>query len=63
MQRGTSVVAKSADAKRQAENLMPANNHIRLSETEMEDIAKLERGYRFFRPEDWWGGMAMAVFD
>jgi len=63
IQRGTSVVAKSANAKRQAENLLPAMQHIHLSETEMKDIAELERGYRFFRPEDWWGGVAMSVFD
>lgn len=62
IQRGTSVVAKSADAKRQAENLLPAKRHIHLSETDMADIAQLDRGYRFFRPEDWWGSMAMAVF-
>ena len=63
LQRGTSVVAKSACATRQAENLLPVKHQIHLSATEMADIAKLERGYRFFRPEDWWGSMAMAVFD
>jgi diketogulonate reductase-like aldo/keto reductase len=34
-----------------------------LSEKELREIAGLERGYRFFRPEEWWGDMAMAVFD
>jgi diketogulonate reductase-like aldo/keto reductase len=33
------------------------------SEEELREIAGLERGYRFFRPEEWWGDMAMAVFD
>jgi diketogulonate reductase-like aldo/keto reductase len=37
--------------------------HFVLSETEMQQIASLDRRYRFFRPEDWWGEAAMAVFD
>ena len=63
LQRGTSVVAKSSSAKRQVENLLPAKQHVQLSDTEMADVAALERGHRFFRPEDWWGSLAMAVFD
>jgi alcohol dehydrogenase (NADP+) len=64
VQRGTSVVAKSANARRQAENLQTTtiSPSITLTDDEMSEIAKLERGYRFFRPEDWWGNMAMAVF-
>lgn len=60
LQRGSSVVAKSATPKRQEENFA---TNIQLSEAEMREIEALERGYRFFRPEDWWGEMAMAVFD
>ena len=66
-QRGTSVVVKSAVPERQKENwrtLGSQNNPlVTLSEAEMTAIASLEKGYRFFRPEDWWGDMAMAVFD
>jgi diketogulonate reductase-like aldo/keto reductase len=60
-QRGTSIVVKSASPERQKENWRTQDNPITLSESEMAEIASLERGYRFFRPEDWWG--AMAVFD
>jgi diketogulonate reductase-like aldo/keto reductase len=62
-QRGTSVVVKSASPERQKENWRTQDSPITLSESEMAEIASLERGYRFFRPEDWWGAMAMAVFD
>lgn len=63
IQRGTSVVAKSATPQRQEENLKVANNVLTLSPEEMSEIATLDRGYRFFRPEEWWGSMGMAVFD
>jgi diketogulonate reductase-like aldo/keto reductase len=64
LQRGTSVVAKTVSAERQMENLLMQMEPIELSMSEiMEEIATLERGYRFFRPEDWWGEMAMYVFD
>ena len=63
IQRGTSVVAKSANAKRQAENLQTMKKPITLTYADLSEIVTLERGYRFFRPEDWWGSMAMAVFD
>lgn len=64
VQRGTSVVAKSANAERQAENILTfSQKPITLTDAEMLEIATLERGYRFFRPEDWWGSMSMAVFD
>ena len=30
----------------------------------MDQIAELGiKNHRFFRPEDWWGDVAMAVFD
>jgi alcohol dehydrogenase (NADP+) len=65
LQRGTSVVAKSSTPERQQENLVVASDEhkILLSTSDLLEIEKLERGYRFFRPEDWWGEMAMAVFD
>jgi alcohol dehydrogenase (NADP+) len=64
VQRGASVVAKSKNPQHQQENLEAATSaDIRLSEEEMDEIASLDRGYRLFLPEDWWGEMAMAVFD
>ena len=63
LQRGTSVVAKSIDSKRQAENILASKASITLTDAEMAEIDQLERGYRFFRPLDWWSHMAMAVFD
>jgi len=62
LQRGTSIIAKSSSAERQKENLRALQNPIILSEEERKAIDSLDRGYRFFRPEDWWGDMAMAVF-
>jgi alcohol dehydrogenase (NADP+) len=61
-QRGTSVVAKSTNPQHQRDNL-EAVTELRLTDVDMAAIAALDRGYRFFRPEDWWGEMAMAVFD
>jgi len=61
LQRGTSVVAKSVTPNHQQANLQAQS--IQLSDDEMAQIATLDRGYRFFRPEDWWGDYAMAVFD
>jgi alcohol dehydrogenase (NADP+) len=63
LQRGTSVVAKSASPVRQEENLKAAKEPLTLTPDEMMEIALLDRGYRFFRPEEWWGSMGMAVFD
>lgn len=63
LQRGTSVVVKSSSSERQRENWNTLEQKIILSDPEMEQIASLERGYRFFRPEEWWGDMSMAVFD
>jgi len=65
-QRGTTVVVKSASSERQKENLesIAGGGHaVTLSEKELSEIEGLERGHRFFRPEEWWGNMAMAVFD
>ncbi len=63
VQRGTSIVAKSDNAERQAENIQLLKTPVTLTDSEMREISQLDRGYRFFRPEDWWGSMAMAVFD
>eukprot|EP00934_Nitzschia_sp_Nitz4_P005163 Nitzschia sp. Nitz4//scaffold8_size234185//179814//180761//NITZ4_001286-RA/size234185-processed-gene-0.346-mRNA-1//1//CDS//3329559893//5153//frame0 len=63
IQRGTSVVAKSSSAVRQQENIHALHHPVMLTPKDMEVIASLERGYRFFRPEDWWGALGMAVFD
>lgn len=65
LQRGTTVVAKSVSPKRQEENFASTTRDpkIVLTEEEIKQIEALDRGYRFFRPEDWWGSMAIAVFD
>lgn len=87
LQRGTSVVVKSASPERQQENWKSfslssstsataavtdtttancdaaGSTPITLSDAELSEIEGLERGLRFFRPEEWWGDMAMAVFD
>lgn len=87
LQRGTSVVAKSATPSRQKENWsvvadsaeaaqscaagmsleeekeMADRPSLQLSDLELQEIATLERGYRFFRPEEWWEELGMAVFN
>ena len=64
VQRGASVVVKSVNPTRQKENLDIVNSGIILSEKEMELIATLgKRNYRYFRPEEWWEDMPLAVFD
>jgi alcohol dehydrogenase (NADP+) len=63
LQRGTSVVTKSSTPNRQKENNSVDLNKIQLSERELKEIEGLERGYRYFRPEEWWGELGMAVFD
>eukprot|EP00537_Pseudo-nitzschia_pungens_P007749 CAMPEP_0172367080 /NCGR_PEP_ID=MMETSP1060-20121228/18807_1 /TAXON_ID=37318 /ORGANISM="Pseudo-nitzschia pungens, Strain cf. cingulata" /LENGTH=342 /DNA_ID=CAMNT_0013091167 /DNA_START=391 /DNA_END=1419 /DNA_ORIENTATION=- len=63
LRRGTSVVAKSAYPEHQQENWAASSESIVLSDDEMAEIDGLERGHRFFRPEEWWGHWAMAVFD
>ena len=61
--RGTSVVVKSATPSHQDTNIATLNVDIQLTESELEEIAGLERNYRFFRPEEWWEELGMAVFD
>eukprot|EP00980_Cylindrotheca_fusiformis_P001503 scaffold346_cov116-Cylindrotheca_fusiformis.AAC.17 len=58
LQRGTFVVVKSSSLERQRENLL-SDNRVQLSEEEMIIIGSLERRHRFFRPEEWWDGMAV----
>ena len=62
LQRGTSVVAKSASMEHQKQNFMAAEDFMQLTDSEMDQIATLDKHYRYFRPEDWWGEMGMAVF-
>lgn len=61
LQRGTSVVVKSATAAHQRDNL--AASALHLTPADMLTIASIDRNYRYFRPEDWWGDMPVAVFD
>lgn len=61
LQRGTSVVVKSASAEHQRENWEASQ--ISLDAADVMALKNLERNYRFFRPEDWWGEAALAVFD
>jgi len=65
IQRGTTVVAKSSDPVRQKENIavVAPDPAVRLTDDDMERIAGLDRNYRYFRPEDWWGELPVAVFD
>ena len=62
LQRGTTVVVKSVDEKHQQDNLSILPSSFQLTDEEMAAMAALDRGYRFFRPEEWWGDRAMAVF-
>lgn len=63
VQRGCHVIAKSSNKKHMEENLAVnyknefVSNDINLSSDEMDRIATLDKGYRFFRPEDWWNDM------
>ena len=62
LNRGTTIVAKSSNAIHQRDNLAVLNMSSTLSEHEMIEMASLDRAYRFFRPEEWWGD-AGAVFE
>jgi len=63
LKRGTVLNVKSRSAQRQTENLSVLSNPIALSDEDMKRIAALDRSFRYFRPEDWWPSMSMAVFD
>jgi len=64
VRRGLTVVTKSENSGRQAENFEACQPDLvdRLTEEDMEVIESLDRGHRFFRPSDWWGDSAYAVF-
>ena len=51
IQRGTSVIPKSTNPDRLAENLDAAN--LKLGNQEMAELAKLERGFRYVNGEFW----------
>ena len=67
LQRGTSIVTKSLNEQHLLDNVqlltLQGRPTITLTDQDMHDIAALDRGYRFFRPQDWWGEKSMAVFD
>lgn len=52
-QRGIVTIPKSVNPERIADNLDIYG--FKLSDAEMEEISKLERGHRFVDPIDWWG--------
>jgi len=52
-QRGTCVNPKSVSQERLFENLNTFD--FTLDETDMDQIASLNRNYRFLRPGEWWG--------
>jgi len=69
LQRGCSVIAKSSNIRHLEENLLVnyknefvTTDAVRLSSDEMDKIATLDRGYRFFRPEEWWPENPVPVF-
>jgi len=62
LKRETYLNVKSASAEHQQENLAVLNNPIELDDTDMARIATLDRNFRYFRPDDWWGEIG-AVFD
>jgi len=71
LQKGCLVVTKSSNKKHLEENLLvnyknefttSSDTNQLLTPAEMERIASLDRGYRFFRPEDWWKEMPVPVF-
>ncbi len=68
LQRGCSVIAKSSNIRHLEENLVVnyknefVTGAVQLSSDEMDKIAALDRGYRFFRPEEWWPENPVPVF-
>lgn len=61
IQRGISVVVKSSSAQHQHANYQATQ--IKLSDDDMAAISKLDRNYRYFRPEEWWDDLPVAVFN
>ncbi|KAL7493958.1 hypothetical protein ACHAWT_002744 [Skeletonema menzelii] len=68
LQRGCSVIAKSSNIQHLEENLLINHKNefvtgaVQLSSDEMDKIASLDRGYRYFRPEEWWPENPVPVF-
>jgi alcohol dehydrogenase (NADP+) len=65
-----SIVTKSTSPLHQRLNFEAAAEsgsdraqRIVLSTEDLEEIAKLDRGYRYFRPEEWWDKKPVPVFD
>ena len=62
------VIAKSSNIQHLEENLLVNHKNEfvtgaeQLSSDEMDKIAALDRGYRFFRPEEWWPNNPVPVF-
>mmetsp|Transcript_38003 Transcript_38003/g.56517 ORF Transcript_38003/g.56517 Transcript_38003/m.56517 type:complete len:387 (-) Transcript_38003:626-1786(-) len=65
IQRGASVVVKATSPSHQRENLGVTldDSSFNLTNEDMDAISKLDRDYRYFRPEEWWGALGMAVFE
>ena len=62
LKRGTHLNVKSSSMEHQEENIAVLNHPIDLTDDDMTRIAALDRNFRYFRPEDWWGSIG-AVFD
>lgn len=60
LQYDISVVVKSSSLVHHKENMAAAS--VSLDQSDVRKIDALNRNYRFFRPEDWWPELAMAVF-
>ena len=66
LQKGASVIVKSSNIRHLEENLwvnaFGLEFAVQLSSEDMDKIATLDRGYRFFRPEEWWPDNPVPVF-
>lgn len=74
LQRGCHIISKSSNKAHLEENLLvnyknefttsdsSATTNV-LSQNEMDRIGQLDKGYRFFRPEEWWEDSPVPVFD
>ena len=62
LKRGTYLNVKSSSLEHQQDNIAALNNPIDLTDDDMVRIATLDRNFRYFRPEDWWGSIG-AVFN
>lgn len=71
IQIGNSIVVKSSNIQNQINNINVINSppsssssssSFTLNDDDMKLIATLDRNYRYFRPEEWWEDMPVAVF-